>query len=905
MNRGGGGRGALLRKLLESSTTYSNVSSDEVTRDSGIDAASGKRTPSQEDSKMQTTVDNTSGTGPKSSSDSLPTSSVMRPRGRADLIKYLAQNVRPQPTPRSEYESMPQSEPSVVEHYHSDETVVVSDIVENKKVYDMKQMEEAVEIIPINKHGTKGSPINITTNYLRLNSDPNLGVYEYDVKYSPDVVYQANRSKYLYQHRSILGSAKIFDGNKLSLPHKLEKDILELQSENPNDGSIINITIIYRRKKRLGECLALYNNLFNRIMKILKFVQFGKKTFDASSPIIIPQHKLEIWPGYVTTVEEFDGGLMLCLDVSHRMLCQTTVLEHLEDLCRRDPNNFQSNALKSLTGQVVITRYNNKTYRIDDINFKLNPRSTFSTKEGDITYLDYYKTHYNISIRDVNQPLLVSRKERRINGQDKPEELLFCLMPEICHLTGLQSETRNDMRVMRELATHTRVTPNQRMYSFKKFIENINSNPDAKQVLSQWGLSIIYPTAECRGRLMDEEVISFKKAKSSVGPNADFSRAATNEECLEVIDLQNWVLIHTKRDSQCAQKFLNCFDRNARPMGITVSQPYIEVLQDDRTESYVRALRKLITNNTQIVVIIFPTARDDRYAAVKKICCAEMPVPSQVINANTLRNDAKNRSIVQKIALQMNCKMGGALWSINIPFENVMICGIDTYHTGLNTGNAVSAFVASQDRNYTHWYSRAVIQTKKEEFLHGLCFSFNLALKEYKKKNGRYPDRIIIFRDGVSDGQLPVCVQYEIPQLKQTTDLLEFSPKFTFIVVQKRINTRLFSQDRSGEMVNPRPGTILDRVITKCNLYDFYLVSQNVRQGTVSPTHYIVVTDEAEFSADILQKLSYKLCFLYYNWPGSLRVPACCQYAHKLAYLVGNSMKRQPSELLNDRLYYL
>ena len=98
---------------------------------------------------------------------------------------------------------------------------------------------------------------------------------------------------------------------------------------------------------------------------------------------------------------------------------------------------------------------------------------------------------------------------------------------------------------------------------------------------------------------------------------------------------------------------------------------------------------------------------------------------------------------------------------------------------------------------------------------------------------------------------MPVCLEYEIPQMKATAmDMGDYSPKFTFVVVQKRINTRLFSMDHSGELTNPRPGTILDREITKRNQYDFYLVSQNVRQGIVSPTHYVVIKDEAQFLPD-------------------------------------------------------
>ncbi|OXA43409.1 Piwi-like protein 1 [Folsomia candida] len=37
-------------------------------------------------------------------------------------------------------------------------------------------------------------------------------------------------------------------------------------------------------------------------------------------------HRLDIWPGYCITVDEQEGGLMLCLDASHRVLRQETIL---------------------------------------------------------------------------------------------------------------------------------------------------------------------------------------------------------------------------------------------------------------------------------------------------------------------------------------------------------------------------------------------------------------------------------------------------------------------------------------------------------------------------------------------------------------------------------------------------
>ncbi len=48
--------------------------------------------------------------------------------------------------------------------------------------------------------------------------------------------------------------------------------------------------------------------------------------------------------------------------------------------------------------------------------------------------------------------------------------------------------------------------------------------------------------------------------------------------------------------------------------------------------------------------------------------------------------------------------------------------------------------------------------------------------------------------------------------------------------------------------------------------YDFFLVSQSVNQGTVSPTHYNVLYDDTGMTPDMVQKLAYMMTHLYYNW---------------------------------------
>lgn len=53
----------------------------------------------------------------------------------------------------------------------------------------------------------------------------------------------------------------------------------------------------------------------------------------------------------------------------------------------------------------------------------------------------------------------------------------------------------------------------------------------------------------------------------------------------------------------------------------------------------------------------------------------------------------------------------------------------------------------------------------------------------------------INYSDGVGDGQFALCQSFEFPQLKAACQLFDttYNPDITFIVVQKRVNTRIFS----------------------------------------------------------------------------------------------------------------
>ena len=64
---------------------------------------------------------------------------------------------------------------------------------------------------------------------------------------------------------------------------------------------------------------------------------------------------------------------------------------------------------------------------------------------------------------------------------------------------------------------------------------------------------------------------------------------------------------------------------------LQVADAKVLEIANDRTDTYLKAIKQQIGSHLQLVVTIFPTSRDDRYSALKKLCCIDSPVPSQVI----------------------------------------------------------------------------------------------------------------------------------------------------------------------------------------------------------------------------------------------------------------------------------
>lgn len=81
--------------------------------------------------------------------------------------------------------------------------------------------------------------------------------------------------------------------------------------------------------------------------------------------------------------------------------------------------------------------------------------------------------------------------------------------------------------------------------------------------------------------------------------------------------------------------------------------------------------------------------------------------------------------------------------------------------------------------------------------------------------------------------------------------------RLAFVVVTKRIPTRFLAR-HNDTITNPLLGTVVDHFVTCPERYDFFLVSQSVRQRTVAPS-YNMIYDATGLKPDLALQ---QACFL-------------------------------------------
>ena len=219
------------------------------------------------------------------------------------------------------------------------------------------------------------------------------------------------------------------------------------------------------------------------------------------------------------------------------------------------------------------------------------------------------------------------------------------------------------------------------------------------------------------------------------------------------------------------------------------------------------------------------------------------------------------------------------------------------YHDNVRKADSYMGFTASVHPKFTKFYNTTRLQTARgHDIVTNSTQCFVEAINAfYLETKGRFlPEFIVVFRDGVGESMIKTVQDHEVGALEDAIRQFEgYNPSFVYFIVNKDTNAK-FYQENGG---NPLPGTVVYKDVVP-DSGDFYLIAHPVTQGIARPTLYKAISTYYEnpnntVPVQVLANLAYKLCNIYPNWTGGIKIPVCTFMAHKLAYLVGTSIHRE------------
>ncbi|ORX97093.1 Piwi domain-domain-containing protein [Clohesyomyces aquaticus] len=280
----------------------------------------------------------------------------------------------------------------------------------------------------------------------------------------------------------------------------------------------------------------------------------------------------------------------------------------------------------------------------------------------------------------------------------------------------------------------------------------------------------------------------------------------------------------------------------------------------------------------QFLFVLLPSDNALLYDCIKYVCDIRIGIPNVCNIGKKWSNEKGQAQYFANVALKFNQKLGGVNHFIDNsqlkPLDaKTIVFGIDVTHPSpgsAETSPSIAGVVASIDARFSQYPASIRTQKGKQEMVAELEEMIIERLKHWQRYNKGLPNKVIVYRDGVSEGQYRTVMEQEYPAFIKAFDKLYGAkanhPKISIVVVGKRHHTRFYPtnpQDADGRTGNPLPGTVVDRGVTGEKIFDFFLLAHKGLQGTSKPAHYVVLKDENRFGADQLQILTHNLCYTF------------------------------------------
>ncbi|CAI2168374.1 8249_t:CDS:2 [Funneliformis geosporum] len=780
--------------------------------------------------------------------------------------------------------------------------------------------------------GRNGREIRVRANFFEVTAVPEANIHHYDIAITPEVPPSLNRKIYkqfefincknnnilpVYDGRkNIFTSSPLPFGEAASFEVNLQEDDGSTSSKRPPRTfkikfKKVNEINMEELQRFLDGKSQLNSNILTGIMALdvlirhqpsMKYVTVGRSFYTPEGSRAL-SGGVEVWQGYYQSARPTPGKMMINIDLSATAFHESGSLinvvlkllgkRSIDDL-RRGINERErvklDKELKLLKIRVIHRGESNskRSFKISKISPLSAQQTKFDDADGHKTdVLTYFQKTYNKHLTYPHLPCVIVKKD-------------ISLPMEICEVIEGQRQIRKlNEKQTADMIKFTCQQPHIRANKIKAGLEILNYRNNDQ--MTQFNMKVSNEMALVQARVLPTPTINYHtSSKDASFTPREGSWNLRDKKVAEGATLRSWsvLVFGTEPDfpMQSVQNFVRelvivCSDTG---MNIPTKTPPIihknahSDIGESLKQAWIRA-GNAAKSQPQLILCILPNTGVQLYGSIKCAGDTIIGVVTQCIQSKHMFQAKKQ--YCANVCLKINVKLGG-MNSFLTPKQNPFLAekpsilmGADVSHPSPGSNRpSIAALCASMDSKAVRYAAAIRRQDSRTEIIADLANMVKDMLKAFYKNCGRKPERILFYRDGVSEGQFAQVLEGEISAVKAACRDLDqtYSPTITFVVVQKRHHARFFPVDKkdSDRTGNCLPGTLVEKMVVHPVEFDFYLQSQAGLQGTCRPTHYHVLYDQNSFTPDSLQTLSYNLCYIYARCTRAVSLVPPVYYAH-------------------------
>lgn len=666
-----------------------------------------------------------------------------------------------------------------------------------------------------------------------------------------------------------------------------------------NGTNIIDMQSLGENYDGQNELIMAFNSILTHRDPPCTQINLGRSFFFLNSGRKTPLGEgLEIWFGYNQSIHWTQKGPSLVINLAAKAFHKAgPVIDYVSDLLKRDitrgegMKHFEMRKLEEQLKGVKVTvthlTYKRK-YTIQGVskesarNLKLN----YDGKE--LSVMQYFQTKYG----PLKYPNLHCLHMRASNKQTFiPFE--NCMIVDGQPLLGKMGASLNA-----KMIKQTAIAPEERFKAIDQSARHVQTESGAK--MKSYNIFMELQPRKLMGRVIEAPSLSYLGSLTSSPDIRGVWRMEGKSLFRASIDIESWIIISFAETctGSALEDFADTFVKTGKKVGLNFGR-LLGIRKFNRRDPTEMALREAEKTKASFAIIVLSRLdMSHNYDEIKFIADYKLGFVTQCMDEKVLSRF--NDQIATNLCLKINTKLGGVNHILNkkpkVFARPVMILGADAVHSPRGSGcPSIASVVGSMDAFPSRYRVACRVQDNpdgsklsQEVILEIKDMVKSLLNAFYHHTKGKHPEKIIFFRDGVSEGQFEAVRDKEVTEVQMACqEIIGSIVPITFIIVQKRHQTRLRPQnprDGIGRGGNIPPGTTVDNDLTHPDHFDYFLNSHEGIQGTSKPAHYTVLHDDNKFDADELQKLSYHLCYTYGKCNRSISIPAPVMYADLACY---------------------